>query len=228
MYRVTFYVQTPIIFQEPLHFDALLAAVHPGMRNGGTIINRGTSTEILRVPPLPLDSIKLEKEWQWCCSAMEMPKDAVPIGDTIYRKKNLQDDLYAGARQLKTIGWQKNFMKQITGYSCSCVWFDFSSCYIEQINRLLKRINYVGSHRNKGYGKVINYEIKEIKDGWETCVIKDGIARRNLQSALVESEYITPVNIRVPYWHSSSAAPGVSVGTVCGLKDGVYLNAQLK
>ena len=47
VYKVVFDVRTPIITNTPIHFDALLSAVHPAMHNGYGLTRRSGAESVV-------------------------------------------------------------------------------------------------------------------------------------------------------------------------------------
>ena len=70
VYKVVFDVRTPIITNTPIHFDALLSAVHPAMHNGYGLTRRSGAESVVTAP-LPIDSVKINDTWMWCCSTAD-------------------------------------------------------------------------------------------------------------------------------------------------------------
>ena len=79
VYKVVFDVRTPIITNTPIHFDALLSAVHPAMHNGYGLTRRSGAESVVTAP-LPIDSVKINDTWMWCCSTADYA-DAKPYTD---------------------------------------------------------------------------------------------------------------------------------------------------
>lgn len=228
VYILRFYVKTPIIAASPIHLDGLLAAVHPAMHNNGKITSRQTPVSELKTAPLPIDSIVVtengRRKWQWCCSAGEFAESAEFFSDKFARRKTDIDYMYMKSRQTPNCGINKNFMGTIYGILTPYIEFYVSTTNKKELMRIAKRVKNIGSHREKGYGQIADFELIETNDSFQDCVIDGIYARRNLAAAFVESGAYRNIPTKPPYFHGGMIESGVVVGDRCALKEVVTLN----
>lgn len=223
--RITFYLKTPIIFTNPIHLDGLLASVHPAMHNVGAI-SRFSQIDKIIVAPLPLDSIKINNCWVWCCSTGEFADDTTFFTDKFNKRRDQIDYLYLSGKHATGSGPARDRLESVYGAVCKSISFDFSASKINsRIEQLAKRVKNIGNMRKSGYGEVDRYEINEISNmTWQDCIIKNGEARRNLPQEMIVEKCDDIFNVVPPYWFPGGRKNGVTVGFECTLKDGVWLN----
>lgn len=224
VYEVRYYVETPIITSSPIHFDALLAAVHPAMHQLDAI-DRFSGSESVVTAPLPIDSAKIGDTWVWCATAGDYAPGAAAYTGRYFKVKTAEDYHYLRARQPMATGPGRNKQETASGVSCAYVRFWASSAEAAELARICRRVRSIGSLRGMGYGNVVKMQISETDRTWQSCLIHDGLSVRNLPEEMVDSPD-QPVQIQStpPYWLPCNLAPGYRIGTQCALKADVQLN----
>ena len=223
VYKVVFDVRTPIITNTPIHFDALLSAVHPAMHNGYGLTRRSGAESVVTAP-LPIDSVKINDTWMWCCSTADYA-DAKPYTDKITKRKDGVDYFYIDGRQTPRTGPGRDRCDTVYGVSCSAVSFLASTADVKELNRICQRVNNIGGLRKMGYGEVTQYRIDETNLRWEDCVICGGVAIRNIPAEMLENNCLNRVCTKDPYWLPANLHYGVQSGEKAKLKPEVWLNA---
>lgn len=224
VYRVRYYVDTPVIVNAPIHLDGVLAAVHPAMHNLGGI-NRFSGRNNVITAPLPLDSAKIDKTWVWCATAADYAPGATAFTDKFDKRKDALDYHYISRRQTPRTGPGRDRMETVYGVACEYVQFWASSANLGALRRICARVKHIGNLRKMGYGNVHEMQITESERIWKECLILNGIAVRNLPGQLIETgEKIVEVQTVSPYWLPDNLIPGCREGDRCALKAGVYLN----
>lgn len=224
IYSLRFSLASPIIIDSPLHLDSLLSAVHPAMHNTNSI-TRQSGIESLAFAPLALDSAKLGNAWVWCCSAAEFPNNAKYFDGKFTKRRDGTDLMYYRGIQQTTMGIMRDKMEGIYGVSAECVEFYLSTPEIKEVERITRRIKWLGGLRKMGYGEVKGYDVNEMQGAnWRDCIISGGKARRNLPLSLVSCDTIKQVACKPPYWYYGNKNSGIEAGEACELKEGVYLN----
>lgn len=222
IYEARLYVDTPVMMTVPIHFDALLASVHPAMHNLKQV-TRFSKAEDVVTAPLPLDSAKAGNAWIWCASTGEFDDQAIAFDDKFNKRKDHTDYLYAQKRLTPRTGPGRDRMETAYGVLCKYMSFVYSTTAPKETDRIIKRIRSIGGLRKMGYGNVTGYEVTEIGLNWRECLVKDGMARRHLPTSMAIGE-ITEACVTPPYWLASNKVPAIFTGSECELKDGVRLN----
>lgn len=225
VYRITFYMQAPVITDAPIHFDALLSAVHPAMHNIPSI-TRYSEMEGVVQAPLPLDSAKIGKMWIWCSSSADYSADARPYQDKITKRKVGMDYYYLNKRQTPRTGQGRDRCDSIFGVVCSSVSFFASSNQPSRLSRICKRVKGLGSLRKMGYGKISRFEMEETDLPWQECLIHNGTALRHIPAEMVNEICINRVVVHPPYWLQAQLQYGVAAGQPASLKKEVWLNVN--
>lgn len=223
VYEIRFHVSSPVIVSGPLHLDGVLAAVHPAAHNLD-FINRSSKADDVVTIPLPLDSAKIGDTWVWCCTAADYDDTAVAYHDKFAKRKDYADYHYINARQTPRTGPGRDRMETIYGVSCKYVRFWASTGAGKELERIVRRVRSLGSCRKMGYGAVTDVMLSETGMAWMDCIVRDGIAMRNIPTQVAESAEMTRVPTVPPYWLPSNLVPGVEAGNPCALRDGVWLN----
>lgn len=231
VFQLIFKVRTPIIVDGPMHLDALLAAVHPAAHNQEIFLTRRSAAEDVHQIPLEIDRAWMPGGmWVCCCSTADYSDDAKPFSTKLATAKKPQDYFYLNAMQTPRTGPGRDRLDTVYGVACSSVSFLVSARKASKLDRLAKRVKNIGGLRKAGYGEVVEYELLERPDlDWRDCLVsKDGFALRNMPAEMVESDEITSVVVRAPYWVSSMAVPGVTEGASIRLRSEVELREDCK
>jgi hypothetical protein len=224
VYEVIFRVETPVIVTTQIHLDAILSAVHPAMHNlGGSLTRRSDASEVVNAP-LPIDCAKINNTWVWCCTSADYG-DAIPFSDKIAKRKNGIDHLYLNSRQTPRTGTGRDRCDTVYGVVCDSVSFLASTTNPKELERICRRVRGIGGLRKIGYGKVGGVAVEETETCWQSCLVQDGKATRNLPAAMVEETCDRLVPTMPPYWLGDHIKPGAAVGDPATLRKGVWLNA---
>lgn len=226
VYRVRFKIKSPVIVSTPIHFDAVLSAIHPAMHNINTV-NRRCNAESVIDAPLPVDSAKLGDCWVYCCSSADY-EDAKSYQTKITKRKDGADYFYIKGRQTPRSGTGRDRCDTVYGVVCSAVCFLVSTSELGELRRLCKRVHAIGGLRKMGFGEVTDFEIIECPGcDWRKCLVANGRAVRNLPGALVKHPTVR-VPTKHPYWLADHLEPGVAEGDIAELKDEVFLNEHIE
>lgn len=226
VYEITFRVRTPVITSTPIHFDALLASVHPAMHNLNYLTRRSPAQDVV-TPPIPVDSAKCDSDWVFCCSAADYSDDAKPYQTKFTKRKDPGDYFYIRATQAPRTGPGRDRCDTVYGVVCSSIRFFASSQAENELNRISRRVRNIGAMRKMGFGEVTEYQIQPRPDlDWQRCLIDRGVAVRNLPAPLLQSECTRDIICRPPYWVASQMQPGAAAGDAAELRSEVWLNAH--
>lgn len=226
VYKIIFEIKTPIISLTPIHFDSVLSAVHPAM-HGGSGITRRSST-LPKAAPLPLDSVKIDKSWVWCCSTAEYSDNAKIYTDRFTRRTSGIDYNYLSGVRTPRYGTNKDRCESIYGVVCDNISFLASLNDLKELKRLCKRVKSIGALRKMGYGEVINYNIVPTELGWKSCIwdSKKMMFRRNLPQPMIKDKCYRKVPVHHPYWLSCGHEFGAFAGDNGFVNEEVYLNVH--
>lgn len=225
IYKITFQVKTPIIVTAPLHFDALLAAVHPAMHNLNAINRRSDADDVTQAP-LAIDSAKIGDTWVYCCTAADYSDDARPFTSKITKRKDGIDYYYLVKKQAPRTGTGRDRCDTIYGVVCSSISFWASTRYPTLLAKLCKRVKNIGTLRKMGYGEVTGFEITPDESlTWQGCLIRYGRAVRNLPAEMVcNYSKLSQVVVRPPYYVAALRRSGIAEGTEAELVEEVWFN----
>lgn len=224
IYEITFYVNTPIITTTEIHFDSLLYAVSPVSHNKPEQLNRFTKEATLKDVPIPVDCIKIDNRYIYCCSTADFI-NAHKIVDTATKRREGLDFLYYHKQQTLKTGIDKNYMLKLYGISCECVKFLVSTSCCKELVRYCRRIKSIGGMRKQGYGEIKNFEIKELQNAtWKDCIVSHNRALRNLPECFLENECENILRCKPPYWLLDNKENCAAVGEKAILRNDVYLS----
>nr|DAI46085.1 MAG TPA: Cas system-associated RAMP superfamily protein [Caudoviricetes sp.] len=227
VYCVKFRVKSPVIVSTPIHFDAILSAVHPAMHNLNTVVRRSQAEDVVDAP-LPIDSAKIADTWVFCCSSADY-SNARPYCTKFTKRKDGLDYCYIKSRQTPRSGPGRDRCDTIYGVLCSSVDFFVSCGSVNELSRLCRRVHGIGGLRKMGFGEVTEFEIIERTDlQWQDCLVRDGVAVRNLPVEMIVGQATRLVATKHPYWLADHLRPGVEEGDAAELREEVYLNEYIE
>lgn len=222
IYKITFFMQTPIALSSPLHFDGLLTAVHPAMHNTTTPTRYSKNIPIIDAP-LPLCNIRSKNRWVWGCTAAEFPNNAKLSQDSITKRRTPQDIFNAMRSFLPGSGPMKDKFSTFQIVSTPTIYFLAATTELKELTRLTKRIQNIGGKRKSGYGIVSKFEIEPVDATIKDLLVLDGNARRNLPFVFcnnnIDDAKMIPCNS--PYWHPASTEQGIEVGDPIELTENI-------
>lgn len=226
VYKVTFAIATPIITTTEIHFDSILSAVHPAMHNINAVTRRSKKDEIITAP-LPIDSAKIGRDWVWCCTTGDYGDNATTYTTKMTKRKDGMDYHYLNAKQTPRTGAGRDRCDTIYGVVCDSISFFVSVSSDKnrkELERICRRIKNIGGLRKEGYGAVKTMYVEETEMSWENCLVKDGVAERNLPESFVQEECSKKIAVTPPYWLNDNLVRGVEAGERAVLKNEVFLN----
>lgn len=223
IYKITYYIKTPVITITPIHFDALLSAVHPAMHNIPALARRNGRTGVINAP-IPVDSVKRKWEWIWCCTTAEYSDDAIMYSDKITKRKTGTDYYYLSGKHTPRTGTGRDRCETIYGIMCSSVSFLAASSDLKELERICRRVKNIGGLRKMGYGEVCGMEIKETDLKWEECLVRDGRALRTIPKSMLKGCQSKRITVHPPYW-LDEWTEGVFPGDQAELREDVRLVA---
>lgn len=224
VYEVRFYVDAPIIVGSPMHLDAILTAVHPAMHNL-SYINRFSNKNEIVVAPLPLDSAKIKGIWVWCATAADYGPSPQFFYDKFDKRADAMDYHNIQKRLTPRTGPGRDRMETVYGVVCEYVRFLASATNKNDLSRICRRVKAVGGLRKMGYGRVKELTFTETSQSWKSCLVRNGMAVRNLPAVMIKTaEKTVKVQVTPPYWLPDNMVEGVREGTICSISSEVWLN----
>ena len=217
--RVTFKMLTPVVMSAPLHFDSLLAAVHPAMHNLANCPTRyDRNEEDIRQAPLPICSAKKEKQWVWAASAAEFPDDAEIKSSSIVKNWSPADVENFELVLSTATGALRNRLVRFPMVVSPEIYFYCVTKNINQLNRITKRVNRIGGVRKSGYGVVSDFEIELLQEPLTNAICFGGIARRRLPVSFGDCTNQTLQRIHPPYWSNCDRVKSCEAGSAFALQ----------
>ncbi len=224
VYKLIFYVSTPIITTTDIHLDAVFSAVSPAAHNKEYYISRHTKFSDIKQLPIPIDCIKIDNEFLFCCSVADY-HNANLICDSATKRKDGNDFLFYHRQLTPRKGIEKDSMLKLYGVSCEFVSFLLSSSNKNSVIRYARRIHNIGAMRKQGYGLVNKFEIEEMPNlVWKDCVINNNKAIRNIPQAFLENECHSFSPCKTPYWLLDGSQKCATVGEFADIKNDVFLS----
>lgn len=223
VYEIRFYVSAPVITTTQIHLDGILSAVHPAMHNLSGITRQSARSEV-KTAPLPIDSAKIGSKWVFCCTASDFDDSAKVFTDKFNKRKDAIDYHYITRRLTPRSGPGRDRLETCYGVLCEYVRFYASTTDLREMERICKRVSSIGNLRKMGYGRVSNFEITEAEMEWRDCLVRFGVAMRNLPACMTVGGNLSRIPVQAPYWLPDNMEPGVIEGEKCCLADGVWLN----
>lgn len=174
MYKITFYLNSPISFIETPVFDSLIAYCYmkeyysEKIKFRSLFINETELFDFRKVEDFP---IKLSEDKSYfIASYMFYNKEQAINYTESYKKRwcNKYDfiaDFGKNKRQIKIdSGRFKSYDMPINVYSLEKVWFFFDSDNIKELEYLITKHLYgIGKKTSQGYGEIKNIEIEKIE-----------------------------------------------------------------
>lgn len=170
MYKITFYLDAPIIFTEPLMFDGILAGLWakinlPKHKQGQQSIPKDEMIDFSKVLPLRYDPNGLAY-----ASEMFFLEDESTCDTIRFRCKwDANNDWLVGfGKKKESVSVQRGeFKSHDIPYPTVCVskvWFYFESENLAEIKNLLQYLRGLGKKAGVGRGKIERYEIEETNE----------------------------------------------------------------
>ncbi len=223
VYELEFKIRTPIITQTNIHLDAVLSFFSPVAHNKDYHINKFTSPDSIKQLPLPIDAVKCGNEWIFCCSSADF-KDAKAVCDNATKRRDGKDALYYHKCLTPRTGVDKDVMLKLYGVACSSVLFLVSSSNRSDLERYARRVKNIGSFGRLGYGEVSGYTLSETALDWESCIIANGKAIRNIPEKLLATTARSVDCCRSPYWLPGGKERCATVGDMAMLANDAHLS----
>lgn len=224
LYEIRFRLSRPLIVDDPIHFDAVLTAVHP--EAGGPVDTlRAIREKRLADLPLPIKKVRCDDDWIWAASTIDLSSDAVPFSGKYSKRKDMNDARWLEKNLMVIGGVFKDAVSDAAGYVCSAASFLAETDDVESLALMCGRVSHLGRLRGMGYGVVSGMEIAEAPEqDWRLTLVREGRAVRNLPESFVDGGCVAPVRIRPPYWgHLGMRQPGVTPGESITLRAEVSL-----
>lgn len=221
VYKITYSLNSPVIISEPLHFDALLTAVHPKARPVYDVNHDLLNGEIPSLK-LPVQKVVAPSgDWVWGASTINL-EDATPY-QSKHTKRKGGVDMFGYISNIMTIGgmYKDNFVED-RGYIAPRVSFLAASENASALLEMAKKVGNIGKLRGMGYGEVKSVQIETYEGDWRDILVKSGRAVRNLPQAFLENLVESVVNILPPYWGIERRKIGAKPG------DPITLRRDLK
>lgn len=212
-----FHMRTPVIVDDPIHFDAVIMAVHPEASPPDEVQGMVAKCELKSIQ-IPLSIAKCEHTFVYVSTVCNFSDDAMPYRDMYSKRKEMEDYNHLTKPVLWLGGVFKNHVNRAFGYQCKHVSFFFHSTKIDEVEALCKRVSHIGRLRGFGYGEVARYAISKKNMDWNECLIQKGHAVRNIPSQMIDGVSESLIQPLPPYWNMNGRIPGASPGKSVKLK----------
>lgn len=223
VYCINFYVDTPVITNEEIHLDSIFYGICPAAHNKDHVITRQTKSDKLSVLPIPIDCAKNSGGFIYCCTAAEYV-DGKAMHDTITKRRDMHDYMYYHKMQTPRTGIDKDCMITLYGVACSSVRFYASTSSRNELERYCRRVKGIGAMRRLGYGHVTDFDVAEIGEDWQRCLVRCGKAERNIPKYMMDNDTADVERCFPPYWLPDGKIQCAKVGEFAELKADVVLS----
>lgn len=222
--RAVFSMVTPIIISEPLHFDAVLTAVHPNALPQPWTNNRLREKDLPDLP-LPLKKAVSGDDWVWCASTCSLDDEARPYSGTHTKRKSREDVFFLQKNVMVIGGVFKDWIISDQGFSTRSLSFLAEPTDMKELAWLCSRITHFGKLRGMGYGQVSGFRLEELgSKSWKDCLVQGIRAARDLPQSFIYGGFGWDyVNVHPPYWDMDRRVSGVATGNVMTLAPEVAL-----
>lgn len=222
LYKVSYTFYTPLIISEPLHFDALLMAVHPDAKMVYAV-NNELKEEELKQLDIPLQKIKHPcGDWVWAASTIDLKNPQPYSGKHTKRKSSIDMFNYVG-NVMTNGGLYKDWVIDDRGYIAEEASFIAASGNKALLLYLAGRVRHIGKLRGMGYGEVKDVKMRQYDGSWTDILIKDSRAVRNIPESFLKNEGESSIITHPPYWGMYRREMGAKPGDYISLADGLQL-----
>lgn len=224
MIRAVFSLTTPIIISEPLHFDAVLTAVHPDALPQPYTNNRLREKDLPDIS-LPLRKAEAEGDWVWCASTCSLDGEVRPYAGTHTKRKAREDTFFFKGNVMVIGGVFKDWITADHGFVVSRLSFLAEPTDMKELAYLCSRVTHFGKLRGMGYGQVSGFRLEELHaHSWKECLAQGRRAARDLPQSFIYGKFGWDwVNTKPPYWDMDRRVAGVATGNTLELAEDVRL-----
>ncbi|MFM1991299.1 MAG: hypothetical protein RJA99_4256 [Pseudomonadota bacterium] len=214
---ITATLSAPIVLDDELHCDGLLASAHPLCRSSP--ISRSTPLDAIPMPALPIYRHEFGGALAYLGTAAQFA-DGARVATSHVVKRRDGEDIESLARPVHLgLGPGKNRLHALqTIVTPTVTWRTIG--IRREVLHLVRRIQQLGMWRSAGYGIVATWHVDYVEEDGATVLVRDGVAQRHLPAAwCMWAESITAGPCLPPYWHPGRQSSRiVRAGTRCALQ----------